>query len=45
MDQNKQKKMINDARLKKHLNNRAIMPRSGYKTFNELENHMYLVGP
>ncbi|GMM43601.1 putative GTPase [Pichia kluyveri] len=41
----KQKKMINDARLKKHLNNRAIMPRSKItKTFNELENHMYLVG-
>jgi nucleolar GTP-binding protein len=41
----KQKKMINDARLKKHLNNRAIMPRSKItKSFGELENHMYLVG-
>lgn len=41
----KQKKMINDARLKKHLNNRAIMPRSKItKSFDDLENHMYLVG-
>lgn len=41
----KQKMMINEARLKKHLNNRAIMPRSKVtKTFGDLENHMYLVG-
>lgn len=41
----KQKVMINDARLKKHLSNRAIMPRSKItKSFGELENHMYLVG-
>lgn len=41
----KQKKMINEARNKKHLNNRAIMPRSKItKSFGELENHMYLVG-
>lgn len=41
----KQKKMINDARLKKHLSNRAIMPRSKLtKSFGDLENHMYLVG-
>lgn len=41
----KQKMMINDARLKKHLNNRAVMPRSKLtKSFDELENHMYMIG-
>lgn len=41
----KQKVMIHEARMKKHLNNKAIMPRSKLtKSFNELEDHMYLVG-
>lgn len=41
----KQKKMINEARLKKHLSNRAIMPRSKLtKSYKDLEQHMYLVG-
>lgn len=41
----KQKKMINDARNRKALKNRAIMPRDKVKrSFNEMEEHMYSIG-
>ncbi|GMM28773.1 putative GTPase [Martiniozyma asiatica (nom. inval.)] len=41
----KQKKMINESRLKKHLNNKAIMPRSKQtKSFGDLEHNMYMAG-
>lgn len=41
----KQKKMINDARSKKALKNRAIMPRDQVKkSFAEMEEHMYSLG-
>ncbi|ODV97369.1 hypothetical protein PACTADRAFT_49095 [Pachysolen tannophilus NRRL Y-2460] len=42
---NKQKQMINDARSRKSLKNRAIMPRSKVsKTFDDMEEHMYMIG-
>lgn len=42
---NKQKMMINESRQKKHLNNRAIMPRTKTnKQFSELEKSMYMSG-
>lgn len=41
----KQKKMINAARNRKSLNNRAVMPRSKLtKSFGEMENHMASLG-
>ncbi|CDK27393.1 unnamed protein product [Kuraishia capsulata CBS 1993] len=41
----KQKKMINEARNKKHLHNKAIMPRSSLtKNFVDLEKDMYMMG-
>lgn len=42
---NKQKMMINEGRLRKHLKNRAVMPRDQVKKdFNEMEKHMYNIG-
>lgn len=41
----KQKKMINDARLRKSLNNRAVMPRDQVKrSFSTMEKHMASLG-
>jgi nucleolar GTP-binding protein len=41
----KQKKMINEARDRKSLKNRAIMPRDQIKkSFSEMEEHMYNIG-
>ncbi|EGV65915.1 Nucleolar GTP-binding protein 1 [Yamadazyma tenuis] len=41
----KQKKMINEARNRKALNNRAIMPRDKIKrSFDDMEEHMYTIG-
>lgn len=41
----KQKKMIADGRNRKHLKNKAIMPRDLIKkSFGELEEHMYSIG-
>lgn len=41
----KQKKMINDARNRKALNNRAVMPRDKIKrSFVDMEEHMYSIG-
>lgn len=41
----KQKKMINDARYRKALKNRAVMPRDQVKkSFSEMEEHMYNIG-
>ncbi|GME77722.1 unnamed protein product [Ambrosiozyma monospora] len=42
---NKQKMMINEARSRKALNNKSLMPRSKVsKSYSELEDHMYHVG-
>lgn len=42
---NKQKQMINDARHRKALNNRAVMPREHVKkSFNQMEEHMESLG-
>lgn len=42
---NKQKMMINDARNRKALKNKAIMPRDQQKkSFEEMEQHMYSLG-
>lgn len=41
----KQKKMINEARQRKSLKNRSIIPRSQRKKdFSEMEEHMYMIG-
>lgn len=41
----KQKKMINDARYRKALKNRAVMPRDQVKkSFADMEEHMYNIG-
>lgn len=42
---NKQKMMINEARLSKPLNNRSLLPRSKMtKSYKDMEDHMYKVG-
>lgn len=42
---NKQKTMINDARQRKSLNNRAILPRSKLtRSYKDMESHMHKVG-
>lgn len=42
---NKQKIMIEEGRNRKHLNNRAVMPRDQMKrSFNDMEQHMYSLG-
>lgn len=42
---NKQKTMIQEARLRKSLKNKSIMPRSKQtKSFNDMEDHMYMIG-
>lgn len=42
---NKQKTMINEARQRKSLNNRAILPRSKLtRSYKDMENHMHKVG-
>lgn len=42
---NKQKTMIKEGRLRKSLNNKALLPRDKLKrSFNEMEEHMYSLG-